>query len=42
MLELQILKYFKYDSVTYMLLARKKPDEWDEKVIEALHRKAKK
>ena len=42
MLELRIMKYVKYDSKTNMLLAGPKPyDEWDEEIIEDLHRKAK-
>ena len=41
MLELRIMKYVKYDSGTNMLLAGPKPyDEWDEEIIENLHRKA--
>ena len=36
------MKYVKYDSKTNMLLAGPKPyDEWDEEIIEDLHRKAK-
>lgn len=42
MLELRIMKYVKYDPETNMLLAGPKPyDEWDEEIIEDLHRKAK-
>ena len=42
MLELQIMKYVKYDPETNMLLAGPKPyDEWDEEIIKDLHRKAK-
>ena len=41
MLELRIMKYVKYDPETNMLLAGPKPyDEWDEEIIEDLHRKA--
>lgn len=41
MLELQIMKYVKYDPETNMLLAGPKLyDECDEKIIEDLHRKA--
>ena len=41
MLELRIMKYVKYDQETNMLLAEPKPyDEWDEEIIEDLHRKA--
>lgn len=41
MLELKIMKYIKYDPETNMLLAWPKPyDEWDEEIIEDLHRKA--
>lgn len=40
MLELRIMKYVKYDPETNMLLAGPKPyDEWDEEIIEDLHRK---
>ena len=36
------MKYVKYDPKTNMLLAGPKPyDEWDEEIIEDLHRKAK-
>ena len=42
MLELRIMKYVKYDPETNMLLAGPKPyDEWDEEIIEDLHRKTK-
>ena len=42
MLELRIMKYVKYDPKTKMLLAGPKPyDEWDEEIIEDLHRKTK-
>ena len=42
MLELRIMKYVEYDPKTNMLLAGQKPyDEWDEEIIEDLHRKAK-
>lgn len=41
MLELRIMKYVKYDPEINMLLAGPKPyDEWDEEIIEDLHRKA--
>ena len=41
MLELRIMKYVKYDPETNMLLAGpSRYDEWDEKKIEDLHRKA--
>ena len=40
MLELRIMKYVKYDSETNMLLAGpSRYDEWDEAIIEDLHRK---
>ena len=42
MLELRIMKYVKYDTETNMLIAGPKPyDEWDEEIIEDLHRKTK-
>ena len=41
MLELRIAKYVKYDSETNMLLAGpSRYNEWDEAIIEDLHRKA--
>ena len=41
MLELRIMKYVKYDPEINMFLAGPKPyDEWDEEIIEDLHRKA--
>lgn len=43
MLELRIMKYVKYDPETNMLLAGPEPyDEWDDAIIEDLHRKANK
>ena len=41
MLELRIMKYVKYDSETNMLLVGPSHyDEWDDAIIENLHRKA--
>ena len=43
MLELRIAKYVKFDPETNMLLAGpSRYDEWDEAIIEDLHRKAQK
>lgn len=43
MLELRIMKYVKYDPETNMLLAGpSRYDEWDEAILEDLHKKANK
>ena len=43
MLELRIMKYVKYDPETNMLLAGpSRYDEWDDSIIEDLHKKAQK
>ena len=43
MLELRIAKYVKFDPETNMLLAGpSRYDEWDEAIVEDLHRKAQK